>query len=76
MKIPLAELVLSALGSTVNADMPTHRRILELIRHAILSHQLQGGSKLPSSRNLAKDIGPGRLHHAGGHRAPRDCPRR
>ncbi len=57
MKIPLAELVLSALGSTVNADMPTHRRILELIRHAILSHQLQGGSKLPSSRNLAKDIG-------------------
>ena len=57
MKIPLAELVLSSLGSTVNADMPTHRRIFELIRHAILSHQLQGGSKLPSSRNLAKDIG-------------------
>jgi GntR family transcriptional regulator / MocR family aminotransferase len=57
MKIPLAELVLSSLGSTINADMPTHRRIFELIRHAILSHQLQGGSKLPSSRNLAKDIG-------------------
>lgn len=57
MKIPLAELVLSGLGSTVNADMPTHRRIFELIRLAILSHQLQGGSKLPSSRNLAKDIG-------------------
>lgn len=57
MKIPLAELVLSSLGSSVNADMPTHRRIFELIRQAILNHQLQGGSKLPSSRNLALEIG-------------------
>ena len=57
MKIPLAELLLNSLGSSVNADMPTHRRICDLIRQAVLSHQLQGGSKLPSSRNLAADIG-------------------
>ena len=57
MKIPLAELLLNSLGSSVNADMPTHRRICDLIRQAVLSHQLQGGSKLPSSRNLATDIG-------------------
>jgi GntR family transcriptional regulator / MocR family aminotransferase len=57
MKIPLSDLLLTGLGSTINADLPTHRRIFELIRQAILSHQLQGGSKLPSSRILAKEIG-------------------
>jgi GntR family transcriptional regulator / MocR family aminotransferase len=57
MRIPLAELILASLGSTVNADLPAHRRIFELIRFAILNHQLQGGSKLPSSRNLAAEIG-------------------
>ncbi|MGQ0442534.1 MAG: MocR-like pyridoxine biosynthesis transcription factor PdxR [Methylophilaceae bacterium] len=57
MKIPLTELVLTSLGSSTNADMPTHRRIFELIRLAILSHQLQGGGKLPSSRSLAAEIG-------------------
>jgi GntR family transcriptional regulator / MocR family aminotransferase len=57
MKIPLAELMLASLGSTINADLPAHRRIFELIRLGILNHQLQGGSKLPSSRNLAAEIG-------------------
>ena len=57
MKIPLAELVLTYLGTTINADLPTHRRVFELIRCAILNHQLQGGSRLPSSRNLALEIG-------------------
>lgn len=57
MKIPLAELVLASLGTTMNADLPAHRRIFELIRQAILSHQLQGGSKLPSSRALSAEIG-------------------
>jgi GntR family transcriptional regulator/MocR family aminotransferase len=56
MKIPLAELILASLGSTVNADLPAHRRVFEIIRLAILSHQLQGGSKLPSSRTLAAEI--------------------
>ena len=57
MKIPLAELVLASLGTTMNADLPAHRRIFELIRQAILSHQLQGGSKLPSTRALSAEIG-------------------
>jgi len=57
MQIPLAELVLASLGTTINADLPAHRRIFELIRQAILNHQLQGGSKLPSSRTLSADIG-------------------
>ncbi|MBC7787699.1 MAG: GntR family transcriptional regulator [Methylophilaceae bacterium] len=57
MKILLAELVLTSLGSTLNADLPTHRRVFELIRSAILNHQLKGGSRLPSSRNLALEIG-------------------
>ena len=57
MRIPLSELVLESLESNLNADLPAHRRIFELIRQAILSHQLQGGSKLPSSRNLASEIG-------------------
>lgn len=56
MKIPLAEMILTTLGSTVNADLPTHRRIFESIRLAILNHQLQGSSKLPSSRTLASEI--------------------
>jgi GntR family transcriptional regulator/MocR family aminotransferase len=57
VEIPLAELVLASLGSTMNADLPAHRRIFELIRQAILNHQLQGGSKLPSTRYLSKEIG-------------------
>jgi GntR family transcriptional regulator / MocR family aminotransferase len=57
MKIPLSEPILASLGTTMHADLPAHRRIFEIIREAILSHQLQGGSKLPSSRNLATEIG-------------------
>ena len=56
MRIPLAEFVLASLESSVNADLPAHRRLFELIRQAILNHQLVSGSKLPSSRQLAKEI--------------------
>ena len=57
MRIALSELVVESLESDINADLPAHRRIFELIRQAILSHQLQGGSKLPSSRHLASEVG-------------------
>ncbi len=56
MRLPLAELVLTSLESSINADLPAHRRLFELIRLSILSHQFQGGSKLPSTRHLAKEI--------------------
>ncbi len=56
MRVLIVELVLILLEPPMNADFPAHRHIFELFRLAILSRQLQGGSKLPSSRNLAKEI--------------------
>jgi GntR family transcriptional regulator/MocR family aminotransferase len=57
MHIPLAELVLSGLDAGEYAKLPAHRRIFELVRHAILAHRLQGGAKLPSTRGLAIELG-------------------
>ncbi len=55
--MPLAELLLAGLEASDCADLPAHRRVFEAIRRAILSHQLPGGAKLPSTRDLAIDLG-------------------
>jgi GntR family transcriptional regulator/MocR family aminotransferase len=57
VRIPLAELLLAGLEAPDCADLPAHRRVFEAIRRAILSHQLPGGAKLPSTRDLAIDLG-------------------
>jgi GntR family transcriptional regulator/MocR family aminotransferase len=57
MHIPLAELILAGLDGGEYAKLPAHRRIFELIRQAILGHQLQGRAKLPSTRDLAIELG-------------------
>ena len=57
MHIPLAELVLAGLEAEELHGLPAHRRIFQLIRHAILRHQLPGSAKLPSTRNLAVELG-------------------
>jgi GntR family transcriptional regulator/MocR family aminotransferase len=55
--LPLAELILAGLEAGRYADLPTHRRIFQLVRDAILAQALAGGSKLPSSRDLAIELG-------------------
>jgi GntR family transcriptional regulator/MocR family aminotransferase len=57
VRIPLAELLLAGLEAAECADLPAHRRVFEAIRRAILAHQLPGGAKLPSTRDLAIDLG-------------------
>jgi GntR family transcriptional regulator/MocR family aminotransferase len=57
VRTPLAELLLAGLEDPQYADFPAHRRVFETIRRAILSYQLPGGAKLPSTRDLAIDLG-------------------
>ena len=40
--------------------MPRHRRLYESIRRAILAHRLPVGAKLPSTRDLAYELGHGK----------------
>lgn len=60
MDVPLGELILAGLESGSFTGLPANRRVFELIRHAILGHQLQGGAKLPSTRDLAIELGHSR----------------
>ena len=39
------------------ADLPLHRRLYEVMRRAILEGKLSAGDRLPSSRDLAQDLG-------------------
>lgn len=57
-QLPLAELLLTDLaqGGAIG-QAPRHRRLYESIRRAILAHHLPVGAKLPSTRDLAKDLG-------------------
>ncbi len=58
MQLPVSELVLSQMSRTdFHARQPQHRRLYESIRGAILEHQLPFGSKLPSTRDMANDLG-------------------
>ena len=57
MSMHLAELLLAGLEDPQYADFPAHRRVFETIRRAILGRQLPGGAKLPSTRDLAIDLG-------------------
>lgn len=57
-QLPLAELLLTDLAPRETAGQtPRHRRLYESIRRAILSHHLPVGAKLPSTRDLARDLG-------------------
>ena len=54
----LSEHLLSALAQpTQGPALPLHRRLYEALRHAILDGQLGAGDRLPSSRELAQDLG-------------------
>jgi GntR family transcriptional regulator / MocR family aminotransferase len=44
-----------------DSDLPFYRRIYESIRHAILSGNLISGTKLPASRNLARQLSVSRI---------------
>lgn len=55
--LPVAELILTELNQfTLENGVPRHRRLYEAIRKAILDHHLPVGSKLPSTRDLARDL--------------------
>ena len=57
-QLPLAELLLTDLAHHQGSgQVPRHRRLYESIRRAILSHHLPVGAKLPSTRDLANDLG-------------------
>ncbi|MBK8336407.1 MAG: PLP-dependent aminotransferase family protein [Sterolibacteriaceae bacterium] len=57
-QLPLAELLLTDLAPRETAGQaPRHRLVYESIRRAILSHHLPVGAKLPSTRDLARDLG-------------------
>lgn len=57
-QLPLAELLLTDLAPRETVGQtPRHRRLYESIRRAILSHHLPVGAKLPSTRDLARDLG-------------------
>lgn len=60
-QLPLAELLLSDLAlHDRRSPMPRHRRLYESIRRSILAHRLPVGAKLPSTRDLARDLGVSR----------------
>ena len=42
------------------ADLPRYRILYEAVRRAILSQQLVAGARLPSTRELARDLGVSR----------------
>ncbi|MES2354273.1 MAG: PLP-dependent aminotransferase family protein [Pseudomonadota bacterium] len=55
--LPVSELLSTALGEAeFMRHIPRHRRVYEAIRKAILNQQLPPGSKLPSTRDLARDL--------------------
>lgn len=60
MSAPLADLILTGLETGSFAGLPAYRRVFEMIRHAILDHQLPGGARLPSTRDLASELGHSR----------------
>ncbi len=62
MKQPvLSEWLLTQLSqSKFPARMPNHRRVYEAIRRAITEQVLPSGCRLPSTRNLATDLGMSR----------------
>ena len=39
------------------ADLPRYRVLYEAVRRAVLSQQLVPGARLPSTRELARDLG-------------------
>ena len=45
---------------TGSERMPVNRQIYQLIREAILAHTLPAGMQLPSSRDLALELGTSR----------------
>ncbi len=53
-------LVLNAVDLDRSADPPLYRQLYSGIRHAILSHQLLPGMRLPASRTLADALGVSR----------------
>nr|WP_238552091.1 PLP-dependent aminotransferase family protein [Herminiimonas sp. CN] len=56
--LPTADLLSATLAQTdFLPRLPQQRRLYEAAKTAILSQQLSAGCKLPSTRNLAKDLG-------------------
>lgn len=56
--LPIADLILAEMEQRASAaNVPRHRRLYEAIRSAVLARRLPVGSKLPSTRDLAKDLG-------------------
>ena len=56
---PVAELIGRDLANFVEgkSKVPMHRRVYNSVRTAILSQQLRAGDRLPSTRDLAHDLG-------------------
>ena len=55
---PVADLIARELAQTdFHARLPMHRRVYESLRQAILQHRLDAGDRLPSSRDLAAELG-------------------
>jgi GntR family transcriptional regulator/MocR family aminotransferase len=57
---PVAELIAQELTASDDARLPMHRRVYESLRGAILSQRLKAGDRLPSTRDLATDLGVSR----------------
>jgi GntR family transcriptional regulator / MocR family aminotransferase len=59
--LPVSELLGTAIGEGESAsDLPRYRLLYEAIRGAILSQKLVPGVRLPSTRELARDLGVAR----------------
>ena len=55
---PVADLIARELAQTdFHTRLPMHRRVYESLRGAILQQRLAGGDRLPSSRDLAAELG-------------------
>ncbi|NIC43711.1 PLP-dependent aminotransferase family protein [Aquabacterium sp. A08] len=54
----LSEHLLAEMGRlTAQGDLPLHRQLYEALRRALLDGKLGAGDRLPSSRDLAQDLG-------------------
>ncbi|MBA3534472.1 MAG: PLP-dependent aminotransferase family protein [Ardenticatenales bacterium] len=57
MPKPIASIVLAAISLERQSDTPLHRQLYDSLRRAILAGQLRAGTRLPSTRTLAQELG-------------------
>lgn len=59
-RITMASVILGTISLDKRAGVPLHRQIFEALREAVLTGRLKPGSRLPSTRALAAELGVAR----------------